>query len=905
MTALHQEPDRPALLAPPDLPVAAGPSALAPAERHEYRISPRRWRALTEAARAHGARPEALIVAAFAEVLRGWAKSPDFTLAYRSPEGTTVPVAAPRTGDRFGVRAAKLDQAIARALAGTATGAQTGAQTDTATGTGAGTAGLPVVVGTLEAGPPARPQAGRESAPATADESGSAERPLLDLGFRQEDGGLYLRWEAGGGVFPPGLCASMSGVLTALLERLADGGPDWTRTRPDVLPGADRRLVDEVNSTAGPVPDALLHEIVFARAAERPDAEAVVDGRRRLTYGELSCYARRIGRRLRRGRVRANELVAVVMEKGWEQYAAVYGVLASGAAYLPVDAAAPAERLARLIERGRVRHVLTQSHLAERLAWPEGVTVHRVDQEFETGDDGPLPSVQSPGDLAYVIFTSGSTGEPKGVMVDHRGVANLVADVNARFGVGPDDRLFGISGLHFDASVYDVFGVPAAGGTVVLPDPFERAQPDRWTDRVKEERVTLWNSVPAIMEMLVGQAEIRDDRPLSTLRLAVLSGDWIPLTLPGRLRAQAGDLLFVGSGGPTETICWSVFSPVGEVDPAWTSIPYGKPITNQRYLVVDDELRRRPVWAVGQMAVVSDVGLAHGYFDDPERTAAQFTALPESGERAYLTGDVGRHLPDGNIEILGREDHQVKIQGYRIELGEIEAVLRDQPSVEAAVVVAPRSGWGVRRLHAFVTGSQEAGRDRPDPRALRARLRELLPSYMVPAKVEVVDALPLTRNGKTDRLALTERAGGATAAQAPGHPAQAPGHPAQAAGHPPSAGREDPAAQAVPPAGPDGPGSALELVIGALMGDVLGSEPVERTGNFLRLGGDSLSGTRLAYALRELLGVEVPLRQVFDNPVPADLAAAIAAVPVHGAAAVAAAELIAELSEREEEPALP
>ncbi|WP_444980689.1 AMP-binding enzyme [Planomonospora parontospora] len=240
----------------------------------------------------------------------------------------------------------------------------------------------------------------------------------------------------------------------------------------------------------------------------------------------------------------------------------------------------------------------------------------------------------------------------------------------------------------------------------------------------------------------------------------------------------------------------------------------------------------------------------------------------------------------------------MKIQGYRIELGEIEAVLRDQPSVEAAVVVAPRSGWGVRRLHAFVTGSQEAGPDRPDPRALRARLRELLPSYMVPAKVEVVDALPLTRNGKTDRLALTERAGGATGAQAPGHPAQA-------AGHPPLAGREDPAAQAGPPAGPDGPGSALELVIGALMGDVLGSEPVERTGNFLRLGGDSLSGTRLAYALRELLGVEVPLRQVFDNPVPADLAAAIAAVPVHGAAAVAAAELIAELSEREEEPALP
>ncbi|MFC4061527.1 amino acid adenylation domain-containing protein [Planomonospora corallina] len=862
MTALHEEPGPAVLPPPPDLPAGAGPRGSAPAERHEHRMPPARWAALTEAARAHGARPEAVLAAAFAEVLRNWSKSPDFTLAYRQPGGGTVPVAAERTGDRFGVRAARLDQAIARAVAASAP--------EGAAGDGGGHGAPPVVAGPLGPGP----------------EPGQA---LIDLGFREEDGGLYLRWDAPGGALPPGLCASMSGALAELLERLADGGPDWTRTRPSLLPAADRALVDEVNATSAPLPETLLHELVVARAAERPDAEAVVGGRRRLTYGELAGYAHRIGRRLRRNRVQVNELVAIVMEKGWEQYAAVYGVLASGAAYLPIDAAVPAERLARLIERGRVRHVLTQSRLAGRLAWPGGVTVHRVDEEFETGDDGPLPSVQRPTDLAYVIFTSGSTGEPKGVMVDHRGVVNLVTDVNTRFGVGPGDRLFGISGLHFDASVYDVFGVPAAGGTVVLPDPFERAQPDRWTDRVKQERVTLWNSVPAIMEMIVGQAEIRDDRPLATLRLAVLSGDWIPLALPGRLRAQADDLLFVGSGGPTETICWSVFSPVGEVDPSWPSIPYGKPITNQRYLVVDDELRRRPVWATGEMAVVSEVGLAHGYFDDPARTAARFVTLPETGERAYLTGDLGRHLPDGDIEILGREDHQVKIQGYRIELGEIETVLRDQPSVEAAVVVAPRSGWGVRRLHAFVVGQ-----DAPDPRALRARLRELLPSYMVPAKIEVLEALPLTRNGKIDRLALAERAGG-TAPAAP------------AAGPAPRPGPRDRAEAADRPA--QEPGSPLEQVVRALMGDVLGCGEVERTDNFLRLGGDSLSGTRLAYALRELLGVEVPLRQVFDNPVPADLAAAIAAIPDHGPAAVAAAaELVAGLDaqeDREEEPALP
>ncbi|MFC7648940.1 AMP-binding protein [Streptosporangium lutulentum] len=358
MTALYEEPDQLALPSSPDLPTAVGPRSPGPAERHEHRLSPDRWEALAEAARVHGARPQALLVAAFAEVLRGWSKSPHFTLAYRSPGTGLVPVVASRTDDRFGVRAAKLDQAIARAVAGAAPFTETG--------------GPPVVVGALEAGQVPEPA-------------------LLDLGFREENGGLYLRWEAEGTAFPRGLCASMSGALVALLERLTTEEAAWRETRPDVVPEADRAILDEVNATDGPVPDTLLHEIVIARAAERPDAEAVVDGRRRLTYGELSSYAHRIGRRLRRDRVRANDLVAIVMEKGWEQYAAVYGVLTSGAAYLPIDATVPPERLAHLIERGHVRHVLTQSRLAERLTWPDGVVLHRVDEEFETGDDGPLP----------------------------------------------------------------------------------------------------------------------------------------------------------------------------------------------------------------------------------------------------------------------------------------------------------------------------------------------------------------------------------------------------------------------------------------------------------------------------------------------------------------------------------
>lgn len=429
-----------------------------------------------------------------------------------------------------------------------------------------------------------------------------------------------------------------------------------------------------------------------------------------------------------------------------------------------------------------------------------------MDKDFESGINSRPDTAQTPADLAYTIFTSGSTGEPKGVMVDHIGVVNLVRDVATRFGVGARDRLLAISGLHFDASIYDVFGVLTQGGTVVLPPPFEHAEPDVWADLVQAEQVTLWNSVPVLMELLVGEAEVRErrggGRPLESLRLSVLSGDWIPLTLPDRLWAQSPRIRVVGSGGPTETICWSLFQPIGEVDPSWTSIPYGKPITNQRYYIVDSAAYERPLGVVGEMAVASDVGLALGYWNDAERTASRFVHLPESGERAYLTGDLGRYLPDGSIEILGRDDFQVKIQGHRIELGEIEAVLRQDAEVEAAVVVAPASAHGVRRLHAFVVAGTEAAGP------VLERLAAQLPASMVPAALTVLEELPLTRNGKVDRLLLAS-----------------------------SAGRQQQSADeaAVRDAG-DGPGSALELVLCAAVADILGLDGVAPGDNFFSLG---------------------------------------------------------------------
>ncbi|WKV75490.1 non-ribosomal peptide synthetase [Streptomyces sp. PCS3-D2] len=850
-------------------------------DRREHRLSPADWQQFS--ARAHGAglTPSVLLTAAFAEVVRAWAEESDFTINYPvfqrpavHPDITgvlgdftnAVMLAADGSGATFLDRAHALRDQLARDVEhGAFNGVRVLRELTRLHGVGA-QAGMPVVVTSLLDYPVRRPvtDLGREVYSIS-----QTPQVTLDVQLRELAGELRVIWDFVDGAFAPGFVDAAFGVYVDLLERLTDDPDSLHTTRFDLIPPAERELRRKVNDTAGQIPYTTLHEL-FARQAElTPDAEAVVDATgRRLSYAELAAYAWRIGHTLREHGAAPGELVAVVMEKGWEQYAAVYGILASGAAYLPLDASVPPERLRRLLAEAKVDRILTQSSLESRISWPPTARRYRVDKDFETGTATRPDTAQTPADLAYTIFTSGSTGEPKGVMVDHIGVVNLIRDVAARFEVGARDRLLAISGLHFDASIYDVFGVLTQGGTVVVPPPFDHAEPDVWADLVQTERVTLWNSVPVLMELLVGEAEVRErrggGRPLESLRLSVLSGDWIPLTLPDRLRAQSPRIQVVGSGGPTETICWSLFQPIGEVDPSWTSIPYGKPITNQRYYIVDGAAYERPLGVVGEMAVASDVGLALGYWNDADRTASRFVRLPETGERAYLTGDLGRYLPDGSIEILGRDDFQVKIQGHRIELGEIEAVLRQDEEVEAAVVVAPASAHGVRRLHAFVVAGADGDAAAAD-RVLE-RLAAQLPGSMVPATLTVLDQLPLTRNGKVDRLRLASSAGSRQSA-------------------------DDEAARE----GGDGTGSALELVLCAAVADILGLDGVAPGDNFFTLGGDSLSGTRLAGLLGQLLGVPVPVKTVFQNPVVSELAEKIAADGQHGAEAVRAAEAFGAL----------
>ena len=272
---------------------------------------------------------------------------------------------------------------------------------------------------------------------------------------------------------------------------------------------------------------------------------------------------------------------------------------------------------------------------------------------------------------------------------------------NADFRVGPADRALALTALHHDMSLYDIFGVLGAGGTLVIPDAARRLDPDHWAELMRRERVTLWNSVPTMMQMLVEHAAGREDVLPQSLRLAFLGGDWIPVTLPKRLQALVPGAQVVSVGGPTETTLWNIWYPVEAVDPTWKSIPYGRAIANTRYYVLNQALEDCPTWVPGELCCAG-VGVAQGYWRNDEQTQARFITHPRTGERIYRTGDLGRFLPDGTLEFMGRVDLQIKISGMRIEPGEIEAALSQHPAVQAAVVTAMEDSGGHKRLVAHV-----------------------------------------------------------------------------------------------------------------------------------------------------------------------------------------------------------
>ncbi|PSR63825.1 non-ribosomal peptide synthetase [Nocardia sp. MDA0666] len=625
----------------------------------------------------------------------------------------------------------------------------------------------------------------------------------LDAQVAELGGGLLVNWDVRRDAMPEGVVAAMFAEFRRLLLALAEPGADWTAPLSIELPAQQRAVRERVNDTFTDWQARTLHGDFFDRARRKPEAEALRWRGGACDYGDLADQALAVAAALTDAGVRPGDTVAVVIPKGHRQIPAVLGVLAAGAAYVPIGTGQPPARRDRILARAGARVALTDA----ALELPADVTAVELTTAL-AGRRLERAYASDPDAVAYVLFTSGSTGEPKGVEVSHRAAANTIDALAASFGLDASARLLGLSSLEFDLSVFDSFAPLALGGALVCVDAEIERDAQAWARLIAEDEVSVLNCAPGLIGMLLDSA---DAEALRTLRVVVTGGDRVDAELAHRLRASVPGLRFAGLGGATEAAIHSTVCEVTDDFPAdRATVPYGTPLANVAMRVVNERGEDCPDWVVGELWI-GGTSVADGYRGDPERTAQRFVEY--GGLRWYRTGDLARYLPDGTVDFLGRADHQVKIRGYRVELGEVETALTTLPTVAQAVALVTGSG----RLAAAVRAGGVTTDD------LRAALRDLLPAHMIPDLIEIVTEIPLTPNGKLDRAAIRRLV---------------------------EAGAPDAGASAVPPA------NEIEAALAYIAAQILGVETVGVETDFFEIGGNSILATTLTAKVRGLLAVE-------------------------------------------------
>lgn len=521
------------------------------------------------------------------------------------------------------------------------------------------------------------------------------------------DSGISLQINYDKSRFEEAVIIRMLGHLRTLLAGIA-ANPEQPVSNFALLTEAEQnQILTEWNETTIPYPeDSCLHQLFEAQVERTPDATALIFQDQKLAYKELNYRSNQLAHYLRNLGVGPDVLVGVFMERSIEMVIGLYGILKAGGAYVPIDPSYPKERLTFMIEDTQAPVLLTQQHLVERLPDNQAATV-AIDSEWkkisQKNKENPDSGV-TPEHLAYVIYTSGSTGRPKGAVLNHRGRVNNFCDFNRRYSVGAKDRVLGLASLSFDMHAYDIFGLMAVGGTTIVVEGSANLEPARWAELMIKHKITVWHSVPALLEMLVNTISERTQLWPHALRLVLLGGDWIPVDLPDRLKAMVKKVRVVSMGGATECSMDSTIYDIIDPSSAWKSIPYGVPMANQLAYVLDPHLNPVPVGVPGEL-YLGGVGVGRGYLNRPRLSAEKFIPNPfngVAGDRMYRTGDLARYMPDGNLELLGRIDFQVKVRGYRIELGEIVSTLSKHPAVKEAVVVARGEMLEEKNLVAYV-----------------------------------------------------------------------------------------------------------------------------------------------------------------------------------------------------------
>ena len=540
-----------------------------------------------------------------------------------------------------------------------------------------------------------------------------------------------------------------------------------------------------------------LHGEFYENALKYPERIALIYENEKVSYKMLRLYALRAANYMWQRGVRKNDRVVVILPRGIGQVAALLGILAIGAAYVPIAIKQPSARREKIIENVKPAFVLQDETFLEETPWSGCIE-------------------NNPKDTAYIIYTSGSSGEPKGVEMSHAAATNTIEEILRIWNIGVEDSVLSISAFDFDLSVFDIFGLLAAGGTVILINEDDFRDPEVWEKLIKIYGITIWNSAPALLDMFL---IMRKNNHFDKLRLALVSGDWVPLYLPEKwYKVTSINSQFVALGGATEGGIWSNYYCVSKIDKSWNSIPYGQALPKQKYRIMDENFVDCGVNIPGELQIGGG-SLAKGYINDEELTMKKFIT-DVKGERWYRTGDRGMRWADGTIEFLGRMDTQIKIRGHRIELGEIESVLKSFLGIKEAVVVAQGDKYH-KELVAFYLGEYIAENE------IEGYLKLHLPEYSIPNSIIRLENFPLNANGKVDRKSLAEY-------------------------------KKIDSVEIIPD-------KALNIVL-TIWEELLGNKVIDLDENLFKMGADSLLAARFVGAMNTRCGIEVHMKEVFMNP---------------------------------------
>lgn len=558
--------------------------------------------------------------------------------------------------------------------------------------------------------------------------------------------GLRINWDVRTGIFPVNMVEDMFGEFKRAMQNLLAFNDTWENEDIVSLPSNQSEIRNRINSTKKEFIEETLHGPILRQIQERKNKIAIIDQDGEYTYNELGKCAQKIACALETAGCKSADTVGIVVPKEFIQIACVLGTLMIGAIYVPIDEEQPINRMKSIIDSARIKYILSISDISvvstEELGCKNVIFVDEIKKDKLENDDAVSIYNSSPSDLAYIIFTSGSTGIPKGVQITHMAANNTIKDINQRYDISEKDSVLALSKLNFDLSVYDIFGLLSVGGTIVFPNRKSYLDATHWSELLSKHAITVWNTVPSLMQMLLEGLEQKNEESIS-LRVVLLSGDWIPVLMPSNIWKYNKETRIIGLGGATEASIWSNYYECNKEDIYRESIPYGYPLSNQSYKILNSKMQECPDWVPGELYILGK-GVAKGYINNYKLTESQFMINPLTQERMYRTGDYGYYEPDGKIIFMGRKDEQIKLNGHRIELGEIYSTIKKYPGISEAYVML--CGEDKKQIFAVVVMS-----DLADITGIQEYLRMNLPNYMIPTSIKVLDRLPLNINGKVDR----------------------------------------------------------------------------------------------------------------------------------------------------------